>query len=170
MNRTSVQSAGSYGPICPQSFNAVPGNDFVLGDEDCLYLNVYAPANADNLPVLVWIHGGGYGFYNGQQDMSSIIRTNNNTFIGVSIQYRVSLTLELKMRTARFFEYLEMLQLGAFGFLSSDEVARRGALNAGLLDQQFALEWIQQHIEKFGGDSSRVTISGLSAGAGSVSK
>lgn len=63
-----------------------------------------------------------------------------------------------------------MLQLGAFGFLSSDEVARRGALNAGLLDQQFALEWIQQHIEKFGGDPSRVTISGLSAGAGSVSE
>lgn len=89
MNRTSVQPAVSYRPICPQSFNAVPGNDFVLGDEDCLYLNVYAPANADNLPVLVWIHGGGYGFYNGQQDMSSIIMTSNNTFIGVSIQYRV---------------------------------------------------------------------------------
>ncbi|KAG8158009.1 hypothetical protein KVR01_012281 [Diaporthe batatas] len=88
LNRTSVQPALSYGPICPQSFNAVPGNEFILGDEDCLNLNVYAPANADKLPVLVWIHGGGYGFFNGQQDMSSIITTNNNTFIGVGIQYR----------------------------------------------------------------------------------
>lgn len=102
-----MQPAVSYGPICPQSFNAVPGNDFVLGDEDCLYLNVYAPANADNLPVLVWIHGGGYGFYNGQQDMSSIIVTNNNTFIGVGIQYRVRCSTE--MRTNRFFAYLLML-------------------------------------------------------------
>lgn len=146
INRTSIQSAASYGPTCPQSFNAVPGNDFVVGDEDCLFLNVYAPANGVNLPVLVWIHGGGYGFYNGQQDMSSIINTNDNSFIGVGIQYR----------------------LGAFGFLSSDELKRNGVLNAGLLDQKFAFEWIQEHIEKFGGDSSQVTIAGLSAGAGSV--
>ncbi|KAI1866288.1 uncharacterized protein JN550_007676 [Neoarthrinium moseri] len=146
LNRTSVQSAASYSPICPQSFNAVPGNDFVLGDEDCLFLNIYAPPDAADLPVLVWIHGGGYGFFNGQQDMSSIINTNNNSFIGVGIQYR----------------------LGAFGFLSSDEVSRNGVVNAGLLDQKFALEWIQEHIYKFGGDASKVTIAGLSAGAGSV--
>lgn len=102
-----MQPAISYGPICPQSFNAVPGNDFIPGDEDCLYLNVYAPAHADNLPVLVWIHGGGYGFYNGQQDMSSIIMTNNNTFIGVSIQYRVRCSTGMEI--TRFFECLLLL-------------------------------------------------------------
>lgn len=59
-------------------------------------------------------------------------------------------------------------QLGAFGFLSSDEVFRYGVVNAGLLDQKFALQWIQEYIEHFGGDPSKVTISGLSAGAGSV--
>jgi carboxylesterase type B len=59
-------------------------------------------------------------------------------------------------------------QLGAFGFLSSDEVFRNGAVNAGLYDIMFALQWIQQNIGKFGGDQSRVTISGVSAGAGAV--
>jgi carboxylesterase type B len=58
--------------------------------------------------------------------------------------------------------------LGAFGFLSSDEVSRFGAVNAGLLDQQFALQWVQSYVEKFGGDPRQVTISGVSAGAGSV--
>jgi carboxylesterase type B len=71
---------------------------------------------------------------------------NNNSFIGVAIQYR----------------------LGAFGFLSSDEVYRNGAVNAGLYDVMFAFQWIQQHISKFSGDPSRVTITGVSAGAGAV--
>lgn len=59
-------------------------------------------------------------------------------------------------------------QLGAFGFLASDEVMRYGSLNAGLLDQHFALQWVQNHISKFGGDPRQVTISGESAGGGSV--
>ena len=59
-------------------------------------------------------------------------------------------------------------QLGAFGFLSSDEVMRYGAVNAGLLDQHFALQWVQSYIGLFGGNASQVTISGQSAGGGSV--
>jgi carboxylesterase type B len=58
-------------------------------DEDCLFLNVYAPHNATALPVLVWIHGGGYGVGDGREDMSRLINANDNGFIGVSIQYRV---------------------------------------------------------------------------------
>jgi carboxylesterase type B len=61
-----------------------------------------------------------------------------------------------------------MTQLGAFGFLSSDEVYRKGVANAGLLDQQLALQWVQQYIHLFGGDRMRVTIFGESAGGGSV--
>ena len=56
------------------------------------------------------------------------------------------------------------LQLGAFGFLSSDEVMRYGAVNAGILDQTFALQWVQSYVSLFGGNASQVTISGLSAG------
>jgi carboxylesterase type B len=69
--------------------------------------------------------------------------TNSNNFISVIIQYR----------------------LGAFGFLSSSDVKKHGVLNAGLLDMHFALEWVQANIGKFGGDPSRVTIAGESAGA-----
>ena len=93
-NRSSVIQANAFAPQCPQSSFRGPlqaaGN---FSDEDCLFLNIYAPANASNLPVLVWIHGGGYGLGNGQQDMSQIINSNNNSFVGVAIQYRVGLPI-----------------------------------------------------------------------------
>jgi len=78
--------------------------------------------------------------------MSDFLSANDNGMIAVVIQYR----------------------LGAFGFAASPELKKRGVLNAGLLDQKFALEWIQDHIAQFGGDPRRVTISGESAGGGSV--
>ena len=74
------------------------------------------------------------------------MNTNDNGFISVIIQYR----------------------LGAFGFLSSEEVKENGQLNAGLLDQNFALQWVQKNIAKFGGDPTKVTLAGESAGASSV--
>lgn len=118
-----------------------------MASEDCLFLNVYAPNDITSpLPVLAWIHGGGYSAGNGREDLSSIINGNNNSFVGVSIQYR----------------------LGAFGFASSDEIFRKGVVNAGLLDQHFGLQWVQAYIGLFGGNSSQVTISGESAGGGSV--
>ncbi|KIW70149.1 hypothetical protein PV04_02449 [Phialophora macrospora] len=149
-NRDAVIQANQFGAICPQGQDTT--NTFVLlnttgASEDCLFLNVYSPANAPSpLPVLVYIHGGGYGRGNGQQDLSAIINTNNNSFVGVTIQYR----------------------LGAFGFLAGDEVFRNGVVNAGLLDQHLALQWVQRYISLFGGDPSHVSIAGQSAGAGSV--
>lgn len=131
---------------CPGVYPSVGGLPPIEGDEDCLFLNVYAPAKAQNLPVLVWIHGGGYGLGNSVQDMTEIINANNKGFIVVSIQYR----------------------LGAFGFLASQEVKNEGVVNAGLLDQAFALAWVKLFICKFGGNPLAVTISGESAGAGSV--
>jgi carboxylesterase type B len=74
------------------------------------------------------------------------MKTNENGFVSVMIQYR----------------------LGAFGFLSSEDVHKYGKTNAGLLDMRFALEWVQKHVSKFGGDPSRVTIGGESSGAGAV--
>ena len=82
--------ASDFGPFCPQNLPSSPGVPLIPGDEDCLFLNVYAPPNAQNLPVLVWIHGGGYGFGDGRQDMSTIVNENGQEFIAVSIQYRVS--------------------------------------------------------------------------------
>jgi len=94
-NRSSVLPANVFPAQCPQNPPAV-GTEItpsaaatLFSTEDCLFLNVYAPVNASNLPVLVWIHGGGYGLGNGQQDLTAIINANNNSFVGVSIQYRV---------------------------------------------------------------------------------
>ncbi|KAJ5956434.1 hypothetical protein N7501_010713 [Penicillium viridicatum] len=149
-NRTSIQSAIEQPPLCPQSGAAklpeIYGFNSALGNEDCLFLNLYVPPGAKDLPVLLWIHGGGYGLFGAEYDPSEWINTNDNGFIAVMIQYR----------------------LGAFGFLSSEGVHKHGKTNAGLLDMRFALEWVQEHIGKFGGNSSRVTIAGESSGAGSA--
>ncbi|KAG9316092.1 Alpha/Beta hydrolase protein [Chiua virens] len=122
--------------------------------EDCLFLNVFVPGtvlepviSAGGLPVLVWIHGGGYeAGYAAEDNGADLLADSLNTMVVVVIQYR----------------------LGAFGFLSGNEIKAQGALNAGLLDQTFALQWVQDHIGLFGGDKAHVTIWGESAGAGSV--
>jgi para-nitrobenzyl esterase len=121
--------------------------------EDCLFLNIWTPAGTpeDRLPVMVWIHGGGYtagsashlAFYDGEQLASKGV-------VLVSINYR----------------------LGPFGFfahpLLSQESERGVSGNYGLLDQIAALRWVQRNIEAFGGDPGCVTVFGESAGAGSV--
>lgn len=148
---SGVIQANEFAPMCPQTF---PSLGFPIpvqvmpGNEDCLFLNVVAPPvpSGTKLPVFVWIHGGGYGLGDGMQNLNALINANGNKFIGVAIQYR----------------------LGAFGFLSSDEIKGNGTPNAGLLDVAFALKWIQNNIAKFGGDATKVTITGESAGAGAV--
>jgi carboxylesterase type B len=91
--------------------------------------------------------GGGYGLGSAPSfDFNYIGRTVNNGFVAVAIQYR----------------------LGAFGFLSSAEVAKHGTTNAGVYDMHFALQWVQKYISRFGGDPDQVTITGESAGGGSV--
>ncbi|KAJ8114995.1 hypothetical protein OPT61_g3253 [Boeremia exigua] len=151
-NRTAVIAATSNPPFCPQTgasskTPAAYGFTSALGNEDCLFLNVYAPANARDLPVFFWIHGGGYGLFSATGlDPTEFMKQNDNGFISVIIQYR----------------------LGAFGFLSSEDVKKGGVLNAGLLDMNFALQWVQQYASKFGGDPTRVTIAGESAGGAAV--
>ncbi|KAJ3995089.1 Alpha/Beta hydrolase protein [Lentinula boryana] len=162
INNSVIQQANTQPSPC---FQAPPGaassNPYklskragadVTGDptEDCLFLNVYFPGDVVPtvpLPTIVWIHGGGYlggsaAIYTG----SDLIRESKNGIVLVIIQYR----------------------LGVLGFLPGSEVKANGALNAGLLDQNFALRWVHTHISKFGGDPSKVTIWGESAGAGSV--
>ncbi|KAI1118525.1 carboxylesterase [Nemania sp. NC0429] len=173
-NRSQILPAVDYAPQCPQSPAGSGYVDlicciFILhtndtpslvsgpptapsGDEDCLFLNVEAPANKTGLPVLVWIliltrlDGGGYGQGNNQFELAEQIRTNGNSYIAVSIAYR----------------------LGAFGFLSSAEVRRFGVVNAAIHDMRFALQWVKKNIHRFGGDPDQVTVAGESAGGGST--
>ncbi|OAX34806.1 alpha/beta-hydrolase [Rhizopogon vinicolor AM-OR11-026] len=143
------QAPGGSAPTTPfESTSLTAGQS-----EDCLFLNVYIPGSevvatpSGGLPVVVWIHGGGYisGGAVGTEGTDLVLRANHGV-IAVSIQYR----------------------LGLFGFLAGEAVKEVGALNAGLLDQNYALQWVQAHIRSFGGDPTKVTIWGESAGAGSV--
>ncbi|KAJ7275805.1 alpha beta-hydrolase [Mycena rebaudengoi] len=124
----------------------------VASSEDCLSLSVYYPSNTGGVPVgrlptLVYFHGGGYVLGASSQFRGSdIINQSNRGVVVVIVQYR----------------------LGLFGFLAGSAMKKHGTLNNGLLDQDFALRWIKKHISKFGGDPSKVTIWGESAGAGSV--
>ncbi|XP_039987862.1 fatty acyl-CoA hydrolase precursor, medium chain isoform X2 [Xiphias gladius] len=115
--------------------------------EDCLYLNIYTPANRVHdakLPVMVWIHGGGFSIGSASTFDGSALAAYQDVVV-VLIQYR----------------------LGLLGFLSTGDEHMSG--NFGLLDQVEALRWIQQHIHNFGGDPDLVTIFGESAGGASVS-
>jgi carboxylesterase type B len=90
VSRTQILPGDTLPQNCPQSPDSpIPAGYNFTGNEDCLFLSVYAPQNKTNMPVLVWIHGGGYGAGQGNEDMSPIINANNNNFIAVAIQYRV---------------------------------------------------------------------------------
>jgi len=121
--------------------------------EDCLYLNVYAPANAraaSKLPVMVWIHGGGYTAGAGSEPRYTNSALVSKGVVLVTINYR----------------------LGVFGFLATEELAKENeghAGNYGLMDMVAALLWVQQNIAGFGGDAGNVTIFGESAGSFAVS-
>ncbi|KAI5119060.1 hypothetical protein M0805_001519 [Coniferiporia weirii] len=151
-----VQPANIQPPGCPQAgTGAAPTSPSRIVEraadiEDCLFLNVFVQGGVNpnlRMPVVVWIHGGGYvsgsiaGYYGGD-----LIQSANGGVVVVEIQYR----------------------LGLFGFLPGSKMKEHGVLNAGLLDQELALKWVQEHISKFGGDPGKVTIWGESAGAGSV--
>jgi para-nitrobenzyl esterase len=141
-----TRPATAFAPHCPQPVG-------VFGEpstsENCLYLNVFRPAGdrSGSLPVMVWIHGGGFvGGESNDYDPSALVA---NGVIVVTINYR----------------------LGALGFLADAALAgRRGgpAGDYGLMDQQAALRWVQRNIRAFGGNPANVTIFGESAGGQSV--
>jgi len=120
--------------------------------EDCLYLNIWTPAKTtgDKLPVMVWIYGGAFRFGEGSNPQYNGENLARKGVVVVTFNYR----------------------LGPFGFLAhpllSKENEHNSSGNYGLLDQIAALQWVQENIAAFGGDPSRVTIFGQSAGATSV--
>ncbi|KAG9657003.1 alpha/beta-hydrolase, partial [Aureobasidium melanogenum] len=122
--------------------------------EDCLYLNVVRPSGYENtsLPMVVWIHGG--GFYMG----GAVDRRYNLTFL---VENSVKIGKPIMAASVAY-------RLGPFGFLNGDEVAGAGQTNIGLKDQRKALQWLQENGAAFGADTSKVTIMGESAGAASV--
>ncbi|KAJ6570615.1 Alpha/Beta hydrolase protein [Mycena vulgaris] len=154
-----LQSAVAFGADCPQPPLLETGG-VAIGPplqaanqcEDCLFLNIWRPASTSiekKLPIQVYLHGGGYFEGSGSEwDGTGLVRRSiatNKSIIFITFNYR----------------------LGVLGFIGSAQ-APNSALNVGLQDQRDALRWIQDNAANFGGDASRVTISGESAGAGGV--
>lgn len=156
-NWKGVRDATQFGEHCLQA-GPDRGNEFHVyqdpgASEDCLTLNVWAPAHAKNgsLPVMVWIYGGGFragGTSEPRQDGQFLAHRN---VVVVSMNYR----------------------LGIFGFFAHPELTaespHRASGNYGLMDLSAALDWVRKNIAKFGGDPHNVTIFGQSAGSLAVS-
>ncbi len=141
-----VRDASTSGAICPQW-----RGDSAVGEEDCLSLNVWAPRETtEPLPVMVWIHGGGYRLGSGSGPGSDGTPLASKGVVLVTINYR----------------------LNVFGFLAhpalSAESPQNASGNYGLMDMVAALEWVRDNVATFGGDPGRVTIFGESAGGGAV--
>ncbi|XP_032111644.1 putative inactive carboxylesterase 4 [Sapajus apella] len=152
-----VKNATSYPPMCSQDPTAGQflselctnrKEDIPLKfSEDCLYLNIYTPADLakkSRLPVMVWIHGGAL-LLGGASTYDGLPLAAHENVVVVTIQYR----------------------LGIWGFFSTGDEHSRG--NWGHLDQLAALRWVQDNIASFGGNPGSVTIFGQSAGGESVS-
>ena len=153
---SGVYNADRFAPECiqilrPHGINHYFGEEAT--SEDCLYLNLWIPPNAtagSRLPVILWIHGGGLSIGSASMANYSGERLAEKGVVYVSVGYR----------------------LGAFGFMAHPQLTEESPFHAsgnyGYLDQVAALQWIQRNIERFGGDRTRVTLMGQSAGAGSA--
>ncbi|XP_022828344.1 juvenile hormone esterase-like [Spodoptera litura] len=139
-----VRNATQHGSVCPQIdlLNSI----VVPGSEDCLFLNVYTPnlTPENPLPVMVFIHGGGFKFGSGNVDVYGPDFLVAKDVIVVTMNYR----------------------LDVLGFLALGTKEVPG--NAGMKDQVLALKWVNENIESFGGDNQNITLFGESAGASAV--
>lgn len=152
---STPRDASKLGNQCVQNLGpgaqqGKPSHWLVIGNEDCLNLNVYTPSGAkpgQGKPVMVWIYGGALVLGSNRQYDPSVLAQKQDV-VTVAVNYR----------------------LAAMGFLSHPELRAQagGAANLGLLDQQAALRWVRQNIASFGGDPDNVTLFGESAGAWSV--
>lgn len=153
-NWSGIKKTTQFGPRAVQA--PVFGDMDFKSDglsEDCLYLNVWTPAdrNTKNLPVLVYFYGGGYVAGDGSEPRYNGEAMAQKGIVVVTVNYR----------------------LNVFGFLAHPELSAESPYQAsgnyGLLDQMASLKWVQENIEAFGGDPNQVTIAGESAGSISVS-
>jgi para-nitrobenzyl esterase len=146
---TGVKKTGVFGPACMQAANS-QGNSAPVS-EDCLYLNVWTPAKkpGEKIPVIVWIYGGGFAGGSTSVPMYDGMGFARKGVVLVSVAYRV----------------------GPFGFLAHPELSResgKGSGSNGLEDMIAGLQWVKANIARFGGDPSKVTIFGHSAGGMAV--
>jgi para-nitrobenzyl esterase len=151
---SGVYNADRFSPECLQGLRNRNANQYFgeeATSEDCLYLNVWAPARASRAPVIVYIYGGAFNIGSAAMPIYGGQGLAQKGVVFVNLNYR----------------------LGPFGFMAhpalTSESSARASGNYALLDQIAALKWVQRNIAKFGGDPGNVTIVGQSAGGASVS-
>ncbi len=138
------------GQMCTQLSSALSGEQStpgaITGGEDCLYLNIWAPPNAVDLPVMYWIHGGGNSIGDGGSYSGAALATKRDVVV-VTLNYR----------------------LGLFGWFSHPGLISGNAANDsgnyGTLDTIAGLKWVKDNITEFGGNPKNITVFGESAGA-----
>lgn len=148
-----TREATEFGSVCVQP-KPQPGSIYAWDprpmSEDCLSLNIWAPASARNAPVFFWIHGGALSSGSGSDGLYDGAALAARGIVVVSINYR----------------------LGVLGFLAHPQLSAESSANVsgnyGLLDQVAALRWVNRNVAAFGGDPANVTIAGESAGGLSV--
>lgn len=142
---SGVRDATQFANTCTQEASPYGAR---AETEDCLYLNIYQPDNASGqpLPVMVWLHGGGY------------VLGAGSAYDGAALA-----------KAAKAVVVTTNYRLGVFGYMSLPGMqAEDSAANYGIQDQQAALRWVKQHASRMGGDPDKVTIFGQSAGGNSV--
>ena len=147
-----VRTFDRFGKICPQRHPKIQIPEEEMS-EDCLYLNIWTPAESpdDRLPVLVWFHGGSFVFGFSSEPLYSAEQMASKGIVAVTVNYRLGR-----------FEFFTHPKLDA-------ETEEKVSGNYGLWDQVQALKWVKENIAAFGGSPDQVTIAGQSAGGASVS-
>jgi para-nitrobenzyl esterase len=151
-----TRDASAFGPSCPQEPMGWNNVDAKRASEDCLSLNIWTPrvgqgTGQPGLPVMVWIHGGGFNGGSASNNFNDGTKLMRHGVVVVTINYRV----------------------GVLGFLAHPDLAREtsdgSTGNYGLMDQVAALQWVHDNIATFGGDPANVTAFGGSAGGVAIS-
>jgi len=169
--------AFAFAPVCPQKMMATSLLE-LTGDEDCLYLNVWAPADAkpgDTYPVMVFLHGGSNALGSGDQtigDFLEMVKLSNSSIdLGPIVDQINSPALDSRVYTGHYFAGAQDVilvtinyRLGPLGHLANPAVGE-GSGNFTFLDIRKALEWVQFAIKDFGGNADNVTLFGESSGA-----
>ncbi|KAM0544083.1 hypothetical protein ACHAPJ_011965 [Fusarium lateritium] len=145
-----TKTATEYGTVCIQDPGTYAGKTGYEQNEACLNFNVYRTAGvplSEKLPTMVWIHGGSFVAESGRSmDGASFVASSKLPIAVVTFNYR----------------------LNSLGFLPSKLFEEEGLLNLGLRDQRFFLDFINEHLTSFGGDSNSITLAGRSAGGHST--
>ena len=156
VNWPGIRDASGFSERCPQMSRDAPGPPVFVGNEDCLYLNVFKPSGATGLPIIVFIHGGSNVSGSASLELNAV-----PVYDGASLAQNGNVVVV----TANY-------RLGNLGFLVHKKLTEasgyQGSGNYAYMDQIQVLKWVQRNIAAFGGDPGNVTLFGQSAGAKGV--